>query len=126
MIAQQLAELLGPLARAASLIPSMHEFNIGESKDDFRVPDGGLHRRAPLGTWHATAALVVEIASPGDESWEKIPFYARHNVDEVVIVDPVERRVAWLALDVGEYRRVSRSSLIDLGAAELEGKLDWP
>jgi len=126
VIAQQLAELLGPLARAASLIPSMHEFNVGESKDDFRVPDGGLHRRQPLGTWHATAALVVEIASPGDESWQKLPFYARHNVDEVVIVDPIERSVAWLALDAGEYQRVSTGGLIDLGAAELAAKLDWP
>jgi hypothetical protein len=71
VIAQQLAELLGPPARAAGLTASMHEFNVGEGKHDFRVPDGGLHRRRPRGTWHATAALVVEIASPGDESWEK-------------------------------------------------------
>ncbi len=43
-ITQQLAELLGPLARAAGLIPMMGEFNLGESEHDFRVPDGGLHR----------------------------------------------------------------------------------
>jgi Uma2 family endonuclease len=124
-IAQQLAELLGPLARAAGLWPSMHEFNVGESKHDFRVPDGGLHRVRPYGTWNATAALVVEIASPGDESWQKLPFYAAHEVDEVLIVDPAERTVALLALSDGEYRRVQRSGLIELGVAELTDRLDW-
>jgi Uma2 family endonuclease len=70
--------------------------------------------------------LVVEIASPGDESWQKPAFYARHDVDEVVIVDSAERTVAWLALDGGEYRRVQQSGLIELGTAELAAKLDWP
>jgi Uma2 family endonuclease len=126
VIAQQLAELLGPPARAAGLVPSMHEFNVGEGKHDFRVPDGGLHRGLPRGTWHATAALVVEITSPGDESWLKLPFYARHEVDEVVVVEPAERAVTWLALANGEYRRVSLSGLIELGPAELAARLDWP
>jgi Uma2 family endonuclease len=124
-IAQQLAELLGPLARATGLWPSMHEFNVGESEHDFRVPDGGLHRVRPHGTWNATAALVVEIASPGDESWQKLPFYAAHEVDEVLIVDPAERTVALLALSDGEYRRVQPSGLIELGVAELTDRLDW-
>jgi hypothetical protein len=50
-IAQQLAEILGPPARAAGLFPTMHEFNFGDSKDDFRVPDGGLHRSTWSETW---------------------------------------------------------------------------
>jgi Uma2 family endonuclease len=104
----------------------MHEFNVGQGKHDFRVPDGGLHRRRPRGTWHATAALVVEITSPGDESWQKLPFYARHDVDEVLIVDPTERTVAWLALREGQYQAVSRSGLVEPGAAELADRLDWP
>jgi Uma2 family endonuclease len=125
-IAQQLAELLGPLARSAALVPSMHQFNLGESADDYRVPDGGLHRARPRGVWYTTAALVVEIISPDDESWLKLPFYAAHGVDEVLIVDPFERTVAWLALSDGAYRPVTRSRLIDLGPAELAERLDWP
>lgn len=125
-VSQQLAELLGPLARAAGLRPTMSEFNLGASEHDFRVPDGGLHRPGAAGVWHATAAAVVEILSPGDESREKLPFYAAHDVDEVLLVDPTERTVTWLALHDGEYRHVERSALIDLGAAELAERLDWP
>jgi Uma2 family endonuclease len=125
-IAQQLAELLGPAARAAGLEPAMHEFNLGESEHDFRVPDGGLHRPGAAGVWLSTAALVVEILSPEDESWQKLPFYAAHHVDEVLIVDPAKRTVTWLALRDGEYQPVQRSGLIALGPAELAVQLTWP
>jgi Uma2 family endonuclease len=125
-IAQQLAELMGPLARAAGLESAMHEFNLGDSAKDFRVPDGALHRPGAAGTWLPTAALVVEIVSPGDESWEKIPYYAAHDVDEVLIVDPGAREVHWLELAGGVYRGVQRSGLIDLGPVELSEQIDWP
>lgn len=125
-VAQQLAELLGPLARAAGLYPTMHEFNVGESEHDFRVPDGGLHRDRPATLWHPTAALVVEIASPSDETWSKLPFYASHHVDELLIVDPAERTVQWLALQDGEYRPIDQSRLIEVGPRELARQIDWP
>lgn len=104
----------------------MSEFNLGESEHDFRVPDGGLHRPGEAGVWHATAAAVVEILSPDDESLQKLPFYAAHHVDEVVLVDPAARTVTWLALQDGEYAPVERSGLVDLGPAELAARLDWP
>lgn len=125
-VSQQLAELLGPPARAAGLMAAMAEFNLGESEYDFRVPDGGLHRPGAAGVWLSTAAVVVEILSPDDESWQKLPFYAAHHVDEVLFVDPAERSVAWLALRDGDYQRVERSALIALGPAELAEQLDWP
>jgi len=125
-IQAQLLRLLGPPADAAGL-GVIGEFNLGEP-DDYRVPDGGLHRPGPDELWNATAALVVEILSPGDESWEKLPFYAEHHVDELLIVDPDERAVHWLALDEvqGEYRATDCSRLIDLGPAQLAGQIDWP
>ena len=125
-IAQQLAVALDGLARAAGLFPAMHEVNVGVSEHDYRVPDGGLHRQRPRGVWHATAALAVEILSPDDESWDKLPFYARHGVDEVLIVDPRERAVHWLGLTDGAYAPIDRSRLIELGAAELAARIDWP
>ncbi len=127
-IQQQLAELLGPLARRAGLRPLIGgEFNIGEP-EDFRVPDGGLLRGRQDATWNPTAALVVEIVSPGDESREKLPFYAAHDVDEVLIVDPATRTCDWLALQAagGEYRPVQRSGLLDVAVSDLVEQIDWP
>jgi Uma2 family endonuclease len=125
-ISQQLAELLGPPAREAGLRPTISEFNLGESEHDFRVPDGGLHRPGATGVWHATAALIVEILSESDETWQKLPFYAAHNVDEIVIVDPAERTITWLALRDGEYQPIQRSALLKLGPVQLAAQLDWP
>jgi len=125
-ITQQLAVILDGPARAAGLVPTMGEFNLGASEHDYRVPDGGVHRDRPRGVWLSTAALVVEIVSPGDESWEKLPFFMRHAVDEVVIVDPRERAVHWLASTDGAYRPIERSSLLDLGPADLVERIDWP
>jgi Uma2 family endonuclease len=124
-IAQQLAELLGPPARAAGLVPMMSIFNLGEP-DDYRVPDGGLFRPGPDAVYMPTAALVVEIVSPDDETWEKLPFYAAHHVDELLIVDPQEQTVRWLALIGGEYRPLENSALVELGPDQLALLIDWP
>jgi Uma2 family endonuclease len=125
-LAQQLAVILDAPARAAGLRPTIAQFNLGDSKDDFRVPDGGLHRPGAAEMWHPTAALVLEILSPGDESWEKLPFYAAHQVDELLIVDPDTHQVHWLVLTAERYEPIERSALIDLGPAELVQRLDWP
>ena len=124
-IGQQLAELLGPPATAAGLVPAIGIFNLGEP-EDYRVPDGGVHRPGPDQMYYETTALVVEIVSPGDESWDKLAFFAAHEVDEVLIVDPEEHAVHWLGLSDGEYRPIERSGLIDLGPDELAEQIDWP
>lgn len=125
-IAHQLAVIIDAPARAAGLQPTIAEFNLGESEADFRVPDGGLHRPGAASMWHPTAALVLEILSPGDETWEKLPFYAAHDVDEVLILDPEKRAVHWLALADRAYRPIERSRLIDLSADELAKQIRWP
>jgi Uma2 family endonuclease len=124
-VQQQLAELLGTLARAAGLHPRIGGVNLG-TQDDYRVPDGVLQRERRTEVWHPTAALAVEILSPGDDTWEKLPFYAAHGVDELLIVDPQKRSVDWLSLADGQYRSIERSGLIDLGPAELAQRIDWP
>lgn len=106
-LTQHLAVILGPLACEAGLEAAMGEFNLGDSIDDFRVPDGGLHRPGTEGVWLHTAALAVEIISPGDETWQKLPFYAAHKVDELLILDPDEHAVYWLGLSDDEYLRSS-------------------
>ena len=54
------------------------------------------------------AALVVEILSPGDESREKMPFYRRVGVEELLLVDPVSR--------VFELRRAAGDDWAAIGA----------
>jgi len=124
-IAYQLTRLLDAAVRAAGLQASL-EFNLGEGIDDFRIPDLGVHRKLGTGTWIPTAAIVVEILSPNDEAWQKLQFYAEHHVDELLYVDPAEQSVTWMALRDGEYEGVERSGLIDLSAAELAERIDWP
>ncbi|MDQ6778889.1 MAG: Uma2 family endonuclease [Actinomycetota bacterium] len=121
----QLARLLGPLAERVGLT-STGAINLGDNEHDYRIPDGALHRGRATGVWHDTAALVIEIVSPNDETWEKLPYYAAHAVDEILIVDPQQRSVGWLALQQGEYRAVERSGLIATGPSELSEQLDWP
>jgi Uma2 family endonuclease len=121
----QLHRILGPLAQRVGLT-MVGQSNLGEGEHDFRVPDSALHRPGASGAWHPTAPLVVEIVSPGDESWEKLPFYAAHEVEEVLILDPAKRNVDWLGLRGREYRPIERSGLIDLGASELAERIDWP
>jgi Uma2 family endonuclease len=121
----QIHTILRPLAHQAGLT-MVGQSNLGEDEHDFRVPDSALHRPGASGAWHSTAPLVVEIVSPGDESWEKLPFYAAHQVDEVLIVDPQQHSVSWLGLEGGKYRPLERSGLVELGAQALAEQLDWP
>ena len=124
-IQQQLAELLGPLARDAGLVPGIGGFNLGDP-DDYRAPDGGLFRDRSTAVWNATAALVIEIVSSGDETWEKFPFFAAHHIEEIVVVDPQKRAVEWFELDGGQYRALEQNRLIHLGRDELARLLVWP
>jgi hypothetical protein len=120
-----LAMILGAAAKAAGL-EATAEINLGEPQD-YRVPDLALHRPGAASMWHPTAALLVEVLFPGEESQDKLPFYATHRVDELLIVDPDARTVEWLALGPdGAYHQVQRSSVIGLGARELAARIDWP
>jgi Uma2 family endonuclease len=104
----------------------MAEFNLGDCADDYRVPDGGLLQPDAAGTWLPTAPLIVEILSPGDETEEKLPFYAAHEVKEILIVDPDTQQVHWLALADGDYRPIEQSRLIELGPAQVAKLIRWP
>lgn len=122
----RLLDVLRPVAESAGMELLMN-LMIGEGKQNYRTPDLFVLQPgddAPL--WHPTAALVAEVVSPGDESWKKLPHFAEHEVDEVLIVDPQKRKVDWLGR-VGEgYEAIDRSGLIELGPAELADLIDWP
>ena len=120
----QLAGILAALATSAGM-QALGQFNMGE-EGDYRVPDGALLRPGPDAVYLPTAALVLEIVSPGDETWEKLDFYAAHGVEELLIVDPQQKTVSWMGLEAREYKHVKRSRLIELGANELAKQIDGP
>jgi Uma2 family endonuclease len=72
-IAWRLGRLLGPLADATGLV-GLSEFNLGETQDDFRVPDSGYLRGGlPDQVFVPTAAIVVEILSPATRRGRSSP-----------------------------------------------------
>ena len=124
IIASELQVLLSRPAKAAGLRAG-GSFNLGQPSD-FRVPDLGWHRSSPPTLYFDTAALVVEVLSPGDESVAKLPFYARRGVDEVWFVDPVGRTVQVHVLQDGAYTEREASALLGLTVADVVDGVDWP
>ncbi len=120
----ELAALLRPGAKAAGLFITT-QFNLGTA-EDYRVPDGGYHRASPSEVYVPTAAIVVEVVSPGDETWAKFDFYARHDVDEICIADPRRQEVHWFVLAGAGYDEAPASPLLGVVTAELAGGIDWP
>ncbi|MGH3511838.1 MAG: Uma2 family endonuclease [Pseudonocardiaceae bacterium] len=92
-VGSQLLLVLAPLAQHQGLTPS-YETGLFRAGDDYRVPDQG-------------AELVVEIRSEGDETYEKIGFYAELGVREMLIVHPEGRWVELLRAVGGRLLPVS-------------------
>jgi Uma2 family endonuclease len=91
--------VLIPHARARGLEPYGDTTGLFAAPDDWRVPDHLYARpedRRDEG--FVSAELVVEIRSPGDDTYRKLPFYAGRGVAEVLVVDEA-RRVALYRLD---------------------------
>jgi Uma2 family endonuclease len=121
----QLAEILGPLARRKGLRP-VGEVNIGTSEEDFRVPDFAVIRGRDLAVFLPTAAIVVEVVSPGDESYAKFGFYLARGVEELLVVDPERCAVEWYGRGPDGFVRSGASALLGLNEATLHGRIDWP
>lgn len=51
------------------------------------VPDGADLRDRPASTFVPRAAIVVEIASSRDETWEETAVHFAHGVEELLIAD---------------------------------------
>jgi Uma2 family endonuclease len=119
-----LGRALGPLADDAGLMGAT-ACNIG-SPADYRIPDRAYFRGGPDETWNPTAALVVEILSPRDESRRKLDFYFRAGVEEVLIVDPDERIVEWLARGRDGFEPADGGDLLGITSTDLADRIDWP
>ena len=90
----------------------------------YRVPDLGYARPEHVSERgiEGRAALVVEILSPGDESYEKLPFYRQVGVEEVLFVDQATRAFEVRRPDGDGWRLVGPgedgwTELVSLGVA---------
>ena len=86
-------------------------------KQNFRVPDIVVvlpdGRAIDRGThWQGGPDFLVEIASPGDDTEEKLPFFAHIGVREVLIVQRDSRELTLLRLKDGEFVEVE-ATLMD-------------
>ena len=104
LVGRLLVRLL-PIVEAVGL-DVLHEFNLVPADepgwDDFRVPDlvvfpsSSLVQRGVVGP----PTLVVEVRSPGDESFQKLPFFERVGAAEVLIVDRDTKAIRrWVLVD---------------------------
>jgi Uma2 family endonuclease len=112
----ELLVLLRPLARAAGLKLTYETgvFRPGRT-DDYRQPDLVVAHPDHISTRgiEGRAELVVEIRSPYDEAWEKLPFFAEMGIPEVLILD--EDRAVLLRLTSGQgYRDVPADAAGDV------------
>ncbi|MBX3031355.1 MAG: Uma2 family endonuclease [Chloroflexi bacterium] len=120
----RLIRILGPLADRVGL--QVHgPSNIGGSRD-FRVPDLAFLRGTADPVWQHTAAIVVEVVSPGDESRLKFAHYFRMGVEEFLIVDPGARTVEWFARGRDVFTPTDASAILGISATELHTAIDWP
>ncbi len=100
-------------------------FNLGEPTD-YRGPDAGWHRSGANRVYVPTAAIVLEVLSPHDETFAKLDFYAAHGVEELLVADPDTRTVRCWHLHDASYTEADRSALLDLTMQALVAEVRWP
>ena len=118
-----MALVLAPLARTFGLEPLLDSGVFDDIEKNFRISDQVYARPADVGEDGVTSAgLVVEVRSPKDESYEKLPFYAERGVTEVLIVHQ-DRRFELYRLGGGEYQPVEdgRSDVLGVTFSTVEG-----
>ncbi|MGH3766802.1 MAG: Uma2 family endonuclease [Pseudonocardiaceae bacterium] len=122
--------VLGLLAKRLGLSPR-YETGLFRADDDYRVPDQLYCRPEQESDRGAERAeLVVEIRSKGDETYEKIDFYAQVGVREMLIVHPTGRWVELLRTIgdrllpiTADAAGVLRSDVLDAQFATIDGQL---
>jgi Uma2 family endonuclease len=105
----RLVEVLAPIARAAGL-EGYYETGLyrpGAGEADYRVPDLSFALPAQgIEQGLAGAELVIEILSPGDESYDKLPFYGEVGVREALLVQPGSLTIEMFVLRGGAMHAV--------------------
>ncbi|MHB8438368.1 MAG: Uma2 family endonuclease [Acidimicrobiales bacterium] len=84
----ELGVALMPFAKAAGLRMA-YELSSFAADDDYRVPDLAVYPKSQSTERgvEGRAALVVEIRSPRDETYEKLPWYLAGRAEAVLVID---------------------------------------
>jgi Uma2 family endonuclease len=98
--------------------PGVNLAGFGDNwEHDYRIPDVVVFLKQTAAEnlethWRGAADFVVEITSPADRTYEKIPFYSRLGVRELLIVD----RQPWAL----KLYRLRESTLEQVAASTLQ------
>jgi hypothetical protein len=124
--------VLAPLARAAGLVPTGDSMGVfADFETDWRIPDQVYVQPEQIVEEGVTgAALVVELYSPGDESYAKLPFYAAWGIPEALIVHRDRRFELYRLSPECAYQPVEDGRCTTLGVTftTVEGaklRIDW-
>jgi Uma2 family endonuclease len=102
-----LEAVLRPLALAAGLkiVHNLDLLDREQGDANYRQPDIAIVSPADVISRgiNGHAELVIEIRSPNDESYEKLPFYETCKIPECWIVNPVTRELEVFVLHRGKY-----------------------
>lgn len=102
--------VLMALAKQRGLIGSCEATGLFAAEDDWRIPDQLFCRPADVTDAGVTSAeLVVEVHSPGDDSYAKLGFYADRSVHEVVILHEDRRVELYRRRDDGTMTQVEQA-----------------
>jgi Uma2 family endonuclease len=102
-------------AYGARVYHNINVASVGGWPRDYRIPDLVVIKPQRFGIdrneyFEGAPDLVVEIRSPGDESYEKLEFYARVGVPEVWIIDRDSKVPEVYVLTAGFYVLQSASA----------------
>ena len=100
--------------------------NIGLSEHDHRVPDAVVVRERLDVVWVPTAAIVVEVVSPGDETYQKFGFYHLRGVEEILVADPAKRDLTLFRHGETEFELTDSSAVLEASVAAIAAGITWP
>lgn len=113
--------VLAPAAAARGLNATVG-INIGDDREDYRIPDIAVwHPDTPMTSpaFYATALLVVEVLSPGETAGAKLAFYGDRGVAEYLEIDQSDRTVRLLRRTGDTWDAGDRSAVLDLQLTDL-------
>jgi hypothetical protein len=111
-------------ARGLTVVPGV---NVGD-RDDYRGPDVALVpiEADPNTLYFPEVPLVAEVRSPFEDPEEKLPFYLRRGVHEVVLLDWQRRYVRWLTAAADAWVDTDRSEVLDVAVVDVVAAIRWP